>query len=160
VLFRGNFAPGKLNTCNEKRMIMSIISKFPTPPWDMENAAERLAFEEASWNSHNIDRILEGYASNAEIRDGVNFISGKEEFTAFLKSAFAEKQDYKLKLDLWGALKGRMAVRFEAEWRDASGQWYRSYGVQVFQFNDEGLAEKRYASQELLTIAAGQRELL
>jgi nuclear transport factor 2 (NTF2) superfamily protein len=126
----------------------------------MENAAERLVFEAAAWNSHSIDSILEGYADNAEIRDGVNFISGKDEFAAFLKSTLTEKQDYKLKLDLWGALKGRMAVRFVAEWRDVSGQWYRSYGVQLFQFNDEGLAEKRYASQESITIGAEQRELL
>jgi len=138
---------------------MNTASKFPTPPWDMENAAERLAFEEAAWNSHHIDSILEGYANQAEIRDGVNFISGKEEFAAFLKFTLKEKQEYKLKLDLWGALKGRMAVRFEAEWHDAAGQWYHSYGVQVFQFNKEGLAEERYASQESLPIAAEQRRL-
>ena len=75
----------------------------------------------------------------------------------FLKQKFEKQLGYILKLDLWGALKGRMAVRFESEWHDVSGQWYRSYGVQVFQFNDDGYAEKRFASQETVTI--GKSEL-
>ena len=127
-------------------------TKLPTPPWDMETAAERLVFEEAAWNSHDPEKILEGYTDNVEMRDGVNFIKGRKEFKLFLQRKFQEQLDYKLKLDLWGALKGRMAVRFEAEWHDASGHWYRSYGVEVFQFNDEGYAERRFASQETVEI--------
>ena len=134
-------------------------TKFPTPPWDMEIAAERLVFEETAWNSHEPDRILEGYADNIEMRDGVDFINGRQELKQFLKRKFEKQLDYTLKLDLWGALKGRMAVRFEAEWHDASGQWYRNYGVQVFQFNDHGYAERRFASQETIRIERSGREL-
>ena len=126
--------------------------KFPTPPWDMETAAERLVFEEAARNSHDPEKILEGYTDNVEMRDGVNFIKGRKELKLFLQRKFQEQLDYKLKLDLWGALKGRMAVRFEAEWHDVSGHWYRSYGVEVFQFNDEGYAERRFTSQETVEI--------
>lgn len=131
---------------------MSTTSKFPTPPWDMDTAAERLKFEEAAWNSHNINQILEGYADNIEMRDGLQFINGKEQLAAFLKTKLAGQHNYHLTLDLWGALKGRMAVRFEAEWHDASGQAFKSYGVQVFQFNDEGLIERRFASEEATAV--------
>ena len=135
--------------CGIKKYIMETKhTKFPTPPWDMETAAERLVVEEAAWNSHDPEKILEGYTDNVEMRDGINFIKGRDELRQFLQRKFQQQLDYTLKLDLWGALKGRMAVRFEAEWHDASGQWYRSYGVQVFQFNDDGYAERRFASQE------------
>ena len=139
--------------CVIKKYIMETKrTKFPTPPWDMETAAERLVFEEAAWNSHDPEKILEGYTENVEMRDGINFIRGRDELKQFLQRKFQQQLDYTLKLDLWGALKGRMAVRFEAEWHDRSGQWYRSYGVQVFQFNDDGYAERRFASQETVEI--------
>jgi len=131
---------------------MTTVSKFPTPPWDMDTAAERLTFEEAAWNTHDPEQILKGYADDIEMRDGTTFIAGKEAFKQFLTSKFEQQPGYKLKLVLWGALKGRMAVRFEAEWHDNAGQWHKSFGVQVFQFNDNGLAEKRFASQESITI--------
>ena len=133
-------------------------TNFPTPPWDMEIAAERLVYEETAWNSHEPDKILEGYADNVEVRDGLDFINGKQELRQFLKRKFENRLDFTLKLDLWGALKGRMAVRFEAEWRDASGQWYRDYGVQVFQFNDHGYVERRFASQETIAIQEPDRK--
>jgi nuclear transport factor 2 (NTF2) superfamily protein len=119
----------------------------------MDIAAARLVFEAKAWNSHEPDQILEGYADNIEMRDGVEFINGKEELKQFLQRTFEKKLDYTLKLDLWGALKGRMAVRSEAEWHDAAGHWYRDYGVLVFQFNDHGYAEKRFASQETIGIS-------
>jgi uncharacterized protein len=142
-----------------KQIMATKHTKFPTPPWDMESAAERLVFEETAWNSHEPDNILEGYAENIEMRDGVDFINGKQELRQFLKGKFEKQLDYTLNLDLWGALKGRMAVKFEAEWHDASGQWYRNYGVQVFQFNDHGYAERRFASQETISIEKPGREM-
>ncbi len=78
----------------------------------------------------------------------------RQSLKQFLQRKFERQLDYAVKLELWGALKGRMAVRFEAEWHDTAGQWYRSYGVQVFQFNDAGYAERRYASQETMSIGA------
>jgi nuclear transport factor 2 (NTF2) superfamily protein len=136
---------------------MNTEKKFPTPPWNMDTAAERLIIEEAAWNTQDPERIIQGYTDNVEMRDGVDFITGKEELKQFLKTKFKHQLGYTLKLDLWGALHGRMAVRFESEWHDASGQWYRSYGIQVFQFNDAGYAERRFASQE--TVPIGKAEL-
>jgi uncharacterized protein len=144
VALNANFASDKTN-------IMSQTKNFPTPPWDMDTAAARLQLEEAAWNSHDISQILAGYADNPDIRDGLTFIHTKDQLSAFLTSKLSEQQDYHVSLDLWGALKGRMAVRFEATWR-TNGQQYKSYGVQVFQFNDEGLVERRFTSQEVMNI--------
>ena len=134
-------------------------TKLLTPPWDMDTAAARLVSEEAAWNSHEPEQILAGYADNLEIRDGTTFITDKEQLRKFLQQKFAKQLDYKVKLDLWGALKGRMAVRFESEWHDAASKWYHSYGVQVFQFNDQGYVERRFASQETVPIDASARQL-
>jgi len=139
---------------------MRTTQKFPTPPWDMDTAAERLTFETTAWNSHNIGNILAGYAENIEMRDGLSFINGKQELAAFIDDKLRNQQNYHLKLDLWGALKGRMAIRFEAEWQDAVGGWYKSFGVQVFQFNDEGLIEKRFASEVVTEITGVERKLI
>jgi hypothetical protein len=138
---------------------MKATAKFLTPPWDMETAAERLIAEEAAWNSHDPEEIAAGYADPIEIRDGLSFITTKEALKQFAREKFATQLGYTVKLDLWGALKGRMAVRFEAEWRNASGQWFKSYGVQVYQFNDTGLVERRFASEEIKAIAASDRQL-
>lgn len=137
---------------------MKATTNFPTPPWDMDTAAARLTFEEAAWNTHDPEQIADGYADNIEMRDGLTFISGKEALKQFIREKLAKQLDYTLKLDLWGALKDRMAVRFEAEWRDPSGQWFRSYGVEVFQFNETGYAEKRFVSQETLPIKTADRQ--
>ena len=131
---------------------------FLTPPWDMETAAARLLSEEAAWNSHDPQQILAGYSDDIEMRDGPFFINGKEEFKAFLRKKLEQQLGYTVKLELWGALKGRMAVKFEAEWHNADDQWFRSYGVEVFQFNNEGYAEKRFASQETIGISATERK--
>src|SRR4051812_29338985 len=107
---------------------MEILKKMPVPPWDMDRAAARLVLEEAAWNTNVPERILAGYSDDIEMRDGTTLLKGKEEFGAFLKRKFEEQLNFTLKLDLWGALKGRMAVRFTSEWQNASGQWHRSHG--------------------------------
>lgn len=125
----------------------------------MDIAAERLITEAAAWNSHDPEQLAEGYADTIEMRDGLTVITGKDALKQFVREKFAKQLDHTVKLDLWGALKARMAVRFETEWHDAAGQWFRSYGVVVYQFNDSGLVEKRFASQETTAIAAADRQL-
>ena len=138
---------------------MNTTVKFITPPWDMDTAAERLITEAAAWNSHDPQRLAEGYADTLEMRDGLTIITNKEALKQFAREKFAKQLDYVVRLDLWGALKGRMAVRFETEWRDTKGQWFRSYGVVVYQFDDAGVVEKRFASEETTAIAAKDRKL-
>jgi nuclear transport factor 2 (NTF2) superfamily protein len=138
---------------------MERTIQIPTPPWDMDKAAERLKFEEEAWNTRDPERISEGYADNIEMRDGIAFINGKSELKSFLVKKVAEHTHFRLKLDLWGALKARMAVRFEAEWKDQFGQWVHAYGVQVLQFNESGQIEQRFASQEVITVLTNERKL-
>lgn len=138
---------------------MNTTSKFITPPWDMDTAAARLITEAAAWNSHDPQRLAEGYADALEMRDGLTNITNKEVLKQFAREKFAKQLDYTIKLDLWGALKGRMAVRFETEWHDVAGQWFRSYGVVVYQFDDSGLVERRFSSEETTAIAAKDRKL-
>ena len=135
----------------------TATTKLLTPPWDMDNAANRLLDEEAAWNSHDPERIAQGYADAIEMRDGLTFITGKEALKQFIREKLAQQLDYTIKLDLWGALKARMAVRFETEWRNAKDQWFRSYGVVVFQFDATGLVERRFASEETTPIATTER---
>jgi nuclear transport factor 2 (NTF2) superfamily protein len=135
---------------------MKTTTRFLMPPWDMETAAKRLAVEEAAWNTQDPEMVLTGYADEIEMRDGTTFINSKEMFRHFLLKKFQQQKDYTVKLDLWGALKGRMAVRYEATWQTASGEPYKSYGVQVFQFNEHGLVEKRFASEEAASAGATQ----
>lgn len=125
----------------------------------MDTAAERLIFEAAAWNTHDPGQIAEGYADTIDMRDGLSIVASKEALKQFIREKFTQQFDYTVKLDLWGALKARMAVRFEAEWRDAKSQWFRSYGVVVYQFDDAGLVERRFASQETAPIASGERRL-
>lgn len=125
----------------------------------MELAAERLKFEEEAWNARDPERIAEGYAGNIEMRDGTAFINGKSQLKSFLLQKLADQKDFRMKLELWGALKARMAVRFEAEWRDDSGQWFHTYGVEVMQFNESGQIESRFASQEFIMISTKERKL-
>lgn len=125
----------------------------------MDLAAERLKFEEEAWNTGDPERISEGYADGIEMRDGSAFINGKSQLRSFLVQKLAGQTDFRLRLDLWGALKGRMAVRFESEWRDPSGQWFHAYGVQVLQFNESGQIERRFASQEVVPVSPNERKL-
>lgn len=125
---------------------MQTEKKFPLPPWDMENAAEKLHLLENDWNTLDPEKVIANYTEDAEVRFGTEFLNGREEIRQFLVQKWEQQLGFKLKLDLWGALKGRMAVRFEYEWNDADRQWYRSYGVQVFQFDDNGYIQMNFVS--------------
>ena len=138
---------------------MQLKNRFPLPPWDMDTAAQKLQLEEDAWNTHDPAQVSQGYAPDTEGREGTDFLNGRAALEQFLARKWAQELDYKVKKDLWGALKGRMAVRFEAEWRDAAGQWYHSYGTEVFEYNDQGYVQRHYASANALPIAATDRKL-
>ena len=119
---------------------------LPVPPWDMESAAARLQFLEDDFNSLDAEQITQNFTNNAEVRFGTQFLKGSEEIKNYFSRELAGKKSYYLKLDLWGALKGRMAVRSELSWVDSNGNQIKTYGVQVFQFSAEGLIEMNYVS--------------
>jgi nuclear transport factor 2 (NTF2) superfamily protein len=129
------------------------------PPFTMEKALAKVLAAEDAWNSRDPERVCLAYSVDTEWRNREEFINGREQVKEFLKRKWAKELDYKLKKELWGFRENRMAVRFEYEWHDKSGQWYRSYGIGLWQFNDEGLTTRRYASINDLEIGESERNI-
>jgi nuclear transport factor 2 (NTF2) superfamily protein len=134
--------------------------KLPLPPFTMETALEKVQLAENLWNTKNPEKVCLAYTIDTEWRNRTNFINGREEVKTFLTKKWEKELDYKLKKELWGFRENRMAVRFEYEWRDKSGQWYRSYGNELWEFDENGLMCKRYASVNDLKIFFKDRKLL
>jgi len=133
--------------------------RFPIPPFTMETALQKVQAAEDAWNTRDAERVALAYTVDTEWRNRAEFINGREEVVAFLKRKWAKELDYKLKKELWGFRENRMAVRFEYEWRDDSGNWYRSYGNENWEFDEDGYMRKRYASINDLPIKESERKL-
>ena len=133
--------------------------KFPLPPFTMETALEKVQIAENAWNTKDPEKICLAYTIDTEWRNRTEFIRGREEVKQFLKQKWEKELDYKLKKELWGFRNNRMAVRFEYEWHDLSGQWFRSYGNELWEFDDNGLMQKRFASINDLKINESDRLL-
>jgi nuclear transport factor 2 (NTF2) superfamily protein len=133
--------------------------KFPIPPFNMETAMQKVQAAEEAWNTRDPERVALAYTIDTEWRNRSEFINGREEVKAFLKRKWAKELDYKLKKELWGFKENRMAVRFEYEWHDDSGNWYRSYGNEMWEFDEDGYMRKRFASINDLPIKEADRKL-
>ncbi|MBK6842872.1 MAG: nuclear transport factor 2 family protein [Gemmatimonadetes bacterium] len=129
------------------------------PPFTRESALAKVQAAEDAWNSRDPDRVALAYSEDSEWRNRAEFFSGRPAIRAFLKRKWDKENDYRLKKELWAFGDDRIAVRFEYEWHDSAGQWYRSYGNEMWEFNDEGLMARRYASINDEEIAEGQRRL-
>ena len=116
------------------------------PPFTRESALAKVQAAEDAWNSRDPDRVALAYSEDSEWRNRAEFFSGRPAIRAFLKRKWDKENDYRLKKELWAFGDDRIAVRFEYEWHDSAGQWYRSYGNEMWEFNDEGLMARRYAS--------------
>jgi nuclear transport factor 2 (NTF2) superfamily protein len=125
----------------------------------METALQKVQAAEDAWNTRDPERVSLAYTIDTEWRNRAEFINGREEVVAFLKRKWAKELDYKLKKELWGFRENRMAVRFEYEWHDDSGNWYRSYGNELWEFDEDGYMRKRYASINDLPIKEADRKL-
>jgi nuclear transport factor 2 (NTF2) superfamily protein len=133
--------------------------RYPLPPFNMETALQKVQAAEDAWNTKDPEKVCLAYTIDTEWRNRTDFINGREEVKAFLTRKWEKELDYKLKKELWGFRENRMAVRFEYEWHDAAGQWYRSYGNELWEFDDNGLMQKRFASINDLAIAEADRKL-
>lgn len=138
----------------------NIEQKLPLPPFTLEKALQKVQLAEDAWNSQDPERISKAYTINTEWRNRTDFINGREEVVAFLKNKWKKELHYKLKKELWGFRENRMAVRFEYEYRDLNGQWWRAYGNENWQFDENGLMEKRFASINDLAIEAKDRKFI
>ena len=131
----------------------------PFPPFTMETALQKVQMAEDAWNSRDPERVALAYTPDTEWRNRTEFLNGREEVKKFLYRKWEKELDYKLKKELWGFRENRMAVRFEYEWHDDKGQWYRSYGNELWEFDANGLMQKRYASINDLAIHESERKL-
>jgi len=129
----------------------------PLPPFTLESAAQKARMAEDAWNSRDPDRVVQVYTENTQWRNRTEFLTGREEVRAFLQRKWAKELDYRLIKEIWGTRENRIAVRFTYEWHDDSGQWYRSFGIEVWEFNGLGLMHRRYASINDLPIQGEQR---
>lgn len=134
--------------------------KLPLPPFTLETALQKVQLAEDAWNSQDPERISKAYTINTEWRNRTEFINGREEVVAFLKRKWQKELHYKLKKELWGFRENRMAVRFEYEYQDINGQWWRAYGNENWEFDENGLMQKRYASINDLAIDEKDRKFL
>ena len=116
------------------------------PPFTLETATAKVQAAEDAWNTRDPERVALAYTENSEWRNRSEFLRGRTEIKAFLKRKWAKELDYRLKKELWAFRENRIAVRFEYEWHDEAGQWFRSYGNEMWEFADDGLMQKRYAS--------------
>lgn len=129
------------------------------PPFDEQTALQKVQFAEDAWNSRDPERVALAYSLNSEWRNRTDFLKGREEIKAFLYRKWAKELDYRLKKTLWGFRNNRMAVTFEYEWHDEAGQWYRSYGNELWEFDDDGLMRRRIASINDAPIREDERRI-
>jgi nuclear transport factor 2 (NTF2) superfamily protein len=118
----------------------------PLPPFSAETAKQKVKAAEDAWNSRDPERVAGAYTEDSVWRNRDEFIRGRAEIKAFLERKWARELDYRLRKSLWAFTERRIGVRFQYEWHDANGQWYRSYGNELWEFADDGLMQRREAS--------------
>ncbi|WP_295978446.1 nuclear transport factor 2 family protein [uncultured Variovorax sp.] len=121
-------------------------SRPPLPPFTLESATQKVQAAEDAWNSRDPVRVSLAYTPDTEWRNRAEFVNGREQVVEFLSRKWVREVDYRLKKQLWAFMDNRIAVRFEYEWHDDAGQWYRSHGNENWEFAENGLMQRRYAS--------------
>jgi len=129
----------------------------PIPPFTRESAIQKVRGAEDAWNSRDPDRVAGVYTEDTVWRNRAEFPVGREAVRTFLQRKWARELDYRLIKELWAFTDHRIAVRFAYEWRDDSGHWFRSYGNENWEFNPQGLMQRRFASINDLPIAESDR---
>ena len=133
------------------------MTRPPLPPFTPETAAQKARLAEDAWNSRDPEKVALAYTPDSQWRNRVDFINGRAQIITFLTAKWVREQEYRLIKEVWGFRENRMAVRFAYEWRDAAGAWFRSYGNELWEFDEAGLMRRRVASINDLAIAAEDR---
>lgn len=136
------------------------MSRPPFPPFDEQTAAQKVQAAEDAWNTRDPERVALAYTADSEWRNRDRFITGRDGIVAFLREKWARELDYALRKELWGFRGNRIAVRFQYECLDATGQCWRSYGNELWEFAEDGLMSRREASINDVPIAAAERRIL
>ena len=130
----------------------------PLPPFDRESAIKKVRLAEDGWNSRDPQKVSLAYSIDSSWRNRSEFVTGREAIVQFLARKWKRELDYRLIKELWAFTENRIAVRFAYEWHDDSGNWFRSYGNENWEFNPDGLMQKRYASINDLPIRESDRK--
>ncbi|KFG69520.1 nuclear transport factor 2 family protein [Microvirga sp. BSC39] len=137
---------------------MQVTDRIPVPPFTIETATQKVRLAENAWNSRDPARVALAYTPDSEWRNRTEFLTGRAAIEVFLARKWARELDYRLIKELWGFRDNRMAARFCYEWHDDSGKWFRSYGNELWEFDQQGLMRRRIASINDAPIAAADRK--
>ena len=133
-------------------------TRLPLPPFTRQSAIKKVRLAEDAWNTRDPGKVALAYAIDSRWRNRSDFINGRNEILAFLSRKWAKELDYRLIKELWAFTGNRIAVRFAYEWHDEYGHWYRSYGNENWEFDDDGLMALRFASiNDLLILVSDRR---
>ncbi|OGB25759.1 MAG: hypothetical protein A3I66_05100 [Burkholderiales bacterium RIFCSPLOWO2_02_FULL_57_36] len=138
----------------------SQLSRPPLPPFTLESATQKVRMAEDAWNSRDPARVALAYTPMSQWRNRSEFLTGRAAIEAFLTSKWRREQDYRLVKELWSFHGNRIAVRFCYEWHDHGGEWFRSYGNENWEFDENGLMQLRLASINDLPIDGTERKFL
>lgn len=133
-------------------------NKLPLPPFDLQSATLKVRMAEDAWNTRDPDKVVLVYTEDTLWRNRVEFPAGREQVREFLKRKWSHELEYRLIKELWGFTNNHIAVRFAYEWHNDSGQWFRSYGNENWEFNKNGFMQRRFASINDLSIAENERK--
>jgi uncharacterized protein len=140
------------------RSAMQAPTRPPLPPFDRDAASKKVRLAEDAWNGRDPVKVAAAYTPDSVWRNRAEFLSGREEIVQFLARKWARELDYRLIKELWAFHENRIAVRFAYEWHDDSGQWFRSYGNENWEFEGSGLMARRIASINDLPIREADRK--
>ncbi|MGW0929858.1 nuclear transport factor 2 family protein [Streptomyces sp. NPDC002644] len=131
----------------------------PLPPFTRETALRKVQAAEDAWNTRDPERVAAAYTHDSVWRNRDEFVHGREEIVAFLTRKWEREREYALRKSLWAFHENRIAVRFQYEWRDVDGRWWRSYGNEQWEFDERGLMRRREASINDVPIRAADRRI-
>ncbi|MFI6604486.1 DUF1348 family protein [Nonomuraea sp. NPDC050536] len=138
---------------------MTAQQRPPLPPFTEETARRKVQLAEDAWNTRDPEKVALAYTEDSEWRNRDLFINGRQEIVEFLTAKWKRELGYRLRKELWAWTGNRIAVRFEYEYHDADGQWFRAYGNENWEFDENGLMRKRYASINDLPITPEERRI-
>jgi uncharacterized protein len=136
-----------------------VNSRPPLPPFTEETALEKVQAAEDAWNTRNPEHVAAGYTEDSVWRNRDRFVTGRAEIVEFLRRKWERELDYALRKELWSFTGDRIAVRFQYESHEAAGQWWRSYGNELWEFTEQGLMRRREASINDVAIDLAQRRI-
>ncbi|WP_313740598.1 nuclear transport factor 2 family protein [Pseudomonas sp.] len=137
---------------------MSTATRPPLPPFTLETAVQKVRLAEDGWNSRDPEKVSLAYTPDTQWRNRVEFVSNREEAKAFLTRKWRKELDYRLIKELWAFADNRIAVRYAYEWHDDSGNWFRAYGNENWEFAEDGLMHRRFACINDLPISEAERK--